>query len=224
MKTLLPPGRTTRLISGVTDAAALACGWWLIALSVVTCIEMLGRKVFGFSLQGVDEIGSYTYAIVGSIGFAHTLVTRSHTRVDFLISRFSPRVRAVLNLVAMLTLAALAILCLWRGAAVLAESIDLRATASTPLATPMWLPQSIWLAGYVLFALVAAWAGLDALRLVLRGDIDGLNDRFGPQTLDEEIEAETELHLQPAAPTESEPTPAPAAARQLQPSVEGAQA
>ena len=210
MKTLLPPGRTSAAIAGFTDVAALACGWWLIALSVATCVEMLGRKVFGFSLQGIDEIGSYTYAIVGSIGFAHTLITRSHTRVDFLISRFSPRVRSVLNLAAMLTLTALALLCLWRGAAVVHESIDLKATASTPLATPMWIPQSIWLAGYVLFAAVALCAAWHALRLFLRGDHAALNDTFGPQTLDEEIEAETELHLHTEAG--SAPAAAPAAA------------
>lgn len=219
MKTLLPPGRTSRTIAACTDTAALACGWWLIVLSAVTCVEMLGRKILGFSLQGVDEIGSYTYAIVGSIGFAHTLVTRSHTRVDFLISRFSPRVRAVLNLLAMLTLAAMAFLCLWRGSNVLAESLDLKATASTPLATPMWMPQALWLAGYVLFAVVAAWAAIDALRLFLRGDVAGLNDRFGPQTLDEEIEAETELHLDAR-----QPAPATQAAPHLDLQTEGAKA
>jgi TRAP-type mannitol/chloroaromatic compound transport system permease small subunit len=219
MKTLLPPGRTSRTIAACTDTAALACGWWLIVLSAVTCVEMLGRKILGFSLQGVDEIGSYTYAIVGSIGFAHTLVTRSHTRVDFLISRFSSRVRAVLNLLAMLTLAAMAFLCLWRGSNVLAESLDLKATASTPLATPMWMPQALWLAGYVLFAVVAAWAAIDALRLFLRGDVAGLNDRFGPQTLDEEIEAETELHL-----NARQPAPATQAAPHLDLQTEGAKA
>jgi TRAP-type mannitol/chloroaromatic compound transport system permease small subunit len=198
MKTLLPRGSASRAIAGVTDTAALACGWWLIALSAATCIEMLGRKLLGFSLQGVDEIGSYTYAIVGSIGFAHTLITRSHTRVDFLISRFSPRLRSVLNFAAMLSLAALAFLCLWRASHVLAESIDLKATASTPLATPMWVPQSLWLAGYVLFALVAAWATIHAARLFLRGAHEQVNDTFGPQTLDEEIEAETDLHMKPA--------------------------
>ena len=207
MKTLLPPGRTSRTVAAFTDTAALACGWWLIALSAMTCVEMLGRKVLGFSLQGVDEIGAYTYAIVGSIGFAHTLVTRSHTRVDFLISRFSPRVRAVLNLAAMLTLAALAFLCLWRGTNVLTESLDLKSTASTPLATPLWIPQALWLAGYVLFAVVAAWAAIDAVRLFLRGDIEGLNGRFGPQTLDEEIEAETDLHLHAKAAADAQERP-----------------
>lgn len=211
MKTLLPPGRTSGVIAGFTDVAALACGWWLIALSVLTCIEMLGRKVLGFSLQGIDEIGSYTYAIVGSIGFAHTLVSRSHTRVDFLLSRFPARLRSVLNLLAMLTLAGFALLCLWRGTAVLRESIDLRSTASTPLATPLWIPQAIWLFGYVLFAVAATWAALYAARLFLQGRHAAVNDQFGPQTLEEEIEAETELHLKtadeaPAATAPMDPT------------------
>ncbi len=199
MKTLLPPGRASTALAACTDVAALACGWWLIGLSVVTCVEMLGRKVFGFSLQGVDEIGAYTYAAVGSIGFAHTLVTRSHTRVDFLVSRLSPRVRSVLNLLAMLSLAALAVLCLWRGLHVVLESVDMRSTAATPLATPLWIPQTVWLAGYVLFALVALLAAWHALRLFLQGRHAQLNEQFAPQTLDEEIEAETELHIQPVA-------------------------
>lgn len=199
MKTLLPPGKASAALAACTDVAALACGWWLIGLSIATCVEMLGRKLFGFSLQGVDEIGAYTYAVVGSIGFAHTLVTRSHTRVDFLVSRFSPFARSVLNLLAIVSLAALALLCLWRGLHVVLESIDMRSTASTPLATPMWIPQAVWLAGYVLFALVAVLAAGHALRLFIQGRHAQLNDQFSPQTLDEEIEAETDLHAAPAA-------------------------
>lgn len=203
MKTLLPPGPVSRTLERVCDVTVIACGWWLIALSVITCIEMLGRKLLGFSLQGVDEIGSYTYGIVGAFGFAYTLITRSHTRVDFLLSRFAPRPRSLLNLLAMLSLTAFALLCLWRGAHVVLDSIDLGSTAATPLATPMWIPQSIWLAGYAMFALVAAWAAIDAARLFIRGDTAALNQRFGPQTLEEEIEAETDLHIAPLAPSKA---------------------
>ena len=200
MKTLLPPGLTSRSLTRVADVTVIACGWWLIALSAMTCVEMLGRKLLGFSLQGVDEIGSYTYGIVGAFGFAFTLITRSHTRVDFLLSRFSGWSRSLLNLLAMLSLAALALLCLWRATHVLIESVELGSTAATPLATPMWIPQSIWLAGYLMFALIAAWAAIDATRLFLRGATGELNARFGPQTLEEEIEAETDIHLKtPAA-------------------------
>ena len=195
MKTLLPPDSVSRGLTRVCDWTVIACGWWLIALSVMTCVEMLGRKLFSFSMQGIDEIGSYTYGIVGAFGFAYTLITRSHTRVDFLLSRFPPKARALLNLLAMLSLAALSLLCLWRGWHVVAESIELRSTAATPLATPMWIPQSIWLGGYLMFALVAAWAAFDALRLFVRRRTGELNERFGPQTLEEEIEAETDIHL-----------------------------
>ncbi len=195
MKTLLPPGPASQVLARVADWTVIACGWWLLALSVITCIEMLGRKVLGFSLQGVDEIGSYTYGIVGAFGFAYTQITRSHTRVDFLLSRFSEWTRSLLNLLAMLSLAALSLLCLWRGYHVVAESIELGSTAATPLATPMWIPQSIWLAGYLMFALIAGWAAIDAARLFARGATQELNARFGPQTLEEEIEAETDIHL-----------------------------
>jgi TRAP-type mannitol/chloroaromatic compound transport system permease small subunit len=195
MMTLLPPGRSSRALTRIADWTVIACGWWLIVLSVATCVEMLGRKVFGFSLQGIDEIGSYTYGIVGAFGYAYALITRSHVRVDFLLSRFSDWTRSLLNLLAMLSLAALAMLCLWRGYHVVAQSVDMGSTAATPLATPMWIPQSIWLAGYLMFALVAAWAAIDAMRLFVRSATAELNARFGPQTLEEEIEAETEIHL-----------------------------
>ena len=197
MKFLLPPGRASQWLAGACDWAVIACGWWLIALSVVTCIEMLGRKLFGFSLQGVDEIGAYTYGLVGAFGFAYTLVTRSHTRVDFLLSRFAPRVRAWLNLGAMLSLAAVALLCVWRAWAVVQESVEMHSTAATPLATPMWIPQSLWLVGYGFFALVAMWASGYALWLMARGKIEALNHGFGPQTLEEEIASETEVQIAP---------------------------
>ena len=212
MRTLLPPDPVSRALTRVADATVIACGWWLIALSIITCVEMLGRKLFSFSLQGVDEIGSYTYGIVGAFGFAYTLITRGQTRVDFLLKRFPPAGRALLNLLAMLSLAAFAALCLWRGAHVVLESVDLGSTAATPLATPMWIPQTIWIAGYAMFALVAVWAAIDALRLFAAGRTGELNERFGPQTLEEEIEAETEVHL--ATPADAAPlAPLPASAK-----------
>jgi hypothetical protein len=71
----------------------------------------------------------------------------------------------------------------------------------------MWIPQSIWLAGYLMFALVAGWAALDALRLYLARRTHELNARFGPQTLEEEIEAETDIHLKTATSTTVAPVP-----------------
>ncbi|MFB9262419.1 TRAP transporter small permease subunit [Bradyrhizobium erythrophlei] len=195
MRLLLPSNSFTRPLHAIVDFVAIACGWWLLGLSILTCVEMLGRKVFGFSLQGVDEIGSYTFAAVGAFGFSYTLITCGHTRVDFLLSRFSEAQRAVLNFAAMLTLAVTAVFFTYRAYHVLMESVDLRSTAASPLGTPLWLPQSIWLLGYVVFSATALAGAGYATRLLLAGAWTKLNARYGPQTLEEEIESESTVHI-----------------------------
>lgn len=195
MRYLLPRNRFARTLEGTVDVLTLACGWWLLALSAATCVEMAGRKLFAFSLQGVDEVGGYTYAIVGAIGFSYTLLTRGHTRVDYLVGRLPERVRAGLNLLATVTLAALAIFAAYRAGFVVAESVSLGATSQSPLATPLWIPQGMWLAAFVVFGLAATAGAIDVVRLALRREWRELNLRHGPQTLEEEIEAESTVHL-----------------------------
>jgi TRAP-type C4-dicarboxylate transport system permease small subunit len=196
MKSSLPRNPFTNGLESLIRGVCIAAGWWLIGISVLTCVEMLGRKVFGFSLQGVDEIGSYTFAVVTALGFSYALFTRGHTRVDFLVSRLPPSQRAMLNWFAMVTLGAMAAFFAYRAYFVVAESIDLKSTAPTPLATPLWIPQSVWFAAYVLFALTALSAAVHACALAVRGAWDDLNASYGPQTLEEEIESEAAIHVE----------------------------
>jgi TRAP-type C4-dicarboxylate transport system permease small subunit len=186
----MPPNPATRVVERAIDVLVLAVGWWLIALSVATCVEMVSRKLFSFSLQGVDEVGGYTLAIVGAIGFSYTLVTRGHTRIDFLVSKMPLRARSVLNMLAMVTLAGMAVFAVLRGYVVLSESIEFQSHSTTPLQTPMWIPQSLWLLGWALFTVVAVYMALHAVKLLFGGRHTELNTFYGPQTLDEEIEAE----------------------------------
>jgi TRAP-type mannitol/chloroaromatic compound transport system permease small subunit len=186
----MPPNSATRVLERAIDVLVLAVGWWLIALSVATCVEMVSRKLFAFSLQGVDEVGGYTLAIVGAIGFSYTLITRGHTRIDFLVSKMPERARSVLNMLAMVTLAAMVVFAVSRGWVVLSESIEFQSHSTTPLQTPMWVPQSMWLTGWALFAVVAVTMAVHSLALLLRGRHAELNKAYGPQTLEEEIESE----------------------------------
>jgi TRAP-type C4-dicarboxylate transport system permease small subunit len=199
MRYLLPRTRFARSLEGVCDVLTLACGWWLMGLSIATCVEMAGRKLFGFSLQGVDEVGGYTYAVVGAIGFSYALLTRGHVRVDFFVARLPATTRAALNLAATVTLAAMAAFAAYRAYFVVAESIALHATATTPLATPLWVPQGAWAVALAVFAVVALVAAVDALGLARKRAWSELNARHGPQTLQEEIESETTLQLPPSA-------------------------
>lgn len=167
----------------------LACGWWFIGLSVMTCVEMVSRKLFNYSLQGVDEIGGYTLAVTSAIGFSYALLLRAHTRVDFLLAKLPVGLRAFLNLFAMVSLAGMVLFAVYRCYIVPAESVEFQSVSTSPLQTPLWIPHSLWFLGWVLFAFCAALLAGHATYLFVR-DRDELNQRYGPLTLDEEIKAE----------------------------------
>jgi TRAP-type C4-dicarboxylate transport system permease small subunit len=186
----MPDNFFTRSLDKAVDLGVIACGWWLIGLSVFTCIEMVGRKFFRFSLQGVDEVGAYTLAVTSALGFSYTLLTRGHTRIDFLLTRLPVALRAFLNVAAMVTLAGLTLFAVFRGYTVVSESIEFQSTSTTPLQTPLWIPQSRWFLGWILFALAACYLAVHACLLFVR-DKAQVNKVYGPQTLEEEIESET---------------------------------
>lgn len=186
----MPDNLFTRWLGRGIDALVLLSGWWMVLLSLATCFEMVSRKLFQYSLQGIDEIGGYTLAVTSAIGFSYTLIHRAHTRIDFLVSKLPVPLRAVMNTLAMTSLAALATFATWRASSVLSETIEFQSTATTPLQTPLWIPQSLWFTGYALFAVVSVYLAAHAMFLLLRGRAAELNKLYGPQTLEEEIESE----------------------------------
>jgi hypothetical protein len=50
---------------------------------------------------------------------------------------------------------------------VLEESIEFQSRANSPLGTPLWIPQTLWLAGLGAFAIVALAMALHAAWLLL---------------------------------------------------------
>ena len=184
---------------------AILSGWWLLALSFLTVAEILLRKLLSVSIQGVDEIGGYTLAVVSAFGCANALLVKGHTRVDFLLGRLPGRLRAALNVAAYALLAGLAAFAAWRGWAVLSESIEFQSHANSPLQTPLWLPQSAWLAGIAVFAAASGAMAAHAL-LLLATDWRRVNRLYGPLTVEEEVDIEVGAVLaRGAASGESRP-------------------
>lgn len=169
----------------------IVMGWGLLVLCAATVVEILGRKLGGFSLQGVNEIGAYMLAISSTWGFSAAMLQRAHARVDFLFVRFPPRMQAILNALAAVLFAGLAIFSAYEGWHVLKDTLRWQATANTPLQTPLWIPQSLWLAGLVVFSCVTAAMAAHALILLFRDPIR-LNRYYGPPSLEEQIEIETQ--------------------------------
>jgi TRAP-type C4-dicarboxylate transport system permease small subunit len=181
----------SRLTVPLARFASILCGYGLLALSLAICLEVVGRKFFGFSLQGVDDLGGYALAISAAIGASYTMAMRGHTRIDVFLVRMSPAAQAWLNAIAMLTMALFAAYAFWRGIDVISESIEFRSVATNPLQTPLWQPQGAWLFGLGLFAVFSALYAAHALYL-LAADRRSLNRFYGPVTAQDEVDAELE--------------------------------
>ncbi len=183
----------------VINAAAIAAGYACLGLCFLIGYEIVARRLLSHSVQGVDEIGGYVLALTAAIGFASALLHSMHTRIDIALTRFPRPVQAILNMIAAALLAGFAIFMLLRGWDALQESLEFGSRASTPLQTPLWIPQSLWVTGIGLFAAIATAMAIHSVILLLRGRADDVNNTYGPPSLADEVNeqlAETERMLE----------------------------
>ena len=167
-------------------------GLIFVALSIVVTVETIVRKVFNFSLQGADELGGYALAFGATIAFTLALMGRTHIRVDVFHDRLPAWLQTGLNWLSVVSLALFAVLLAWLAWFVIQDSISYMSVSQTPWATPLWWPQSAWLVGLILFALVAVGFAAYATVLLVRGQVTQLNHEFGPRTTKEEVAEELE--------------------------------
>jgi TRAP-type mannitol/chloroaromatic compound transport system permease small subunit len=167
------------------------CGGALILISAfMVTIEVFLRKIVGVSIGGADELSGYALGIGSSWAFALTLITRANIRVDALYMFFPKSIRALLDFFALVTLGVVLSICSVFVYEVLFESIELGSNANTPLSTPLWIPQSLWFSGFVMFLIVFAYQTFITAIALLKGDIAGVQRIIGARTVADDIKDE----------------------------------
>lgn len=175
-----------RAFEEVAATLALVAGVAIAVLAGLITIDIVGRDVFGVSIQGTDEIGGYVLAFVGSLGMALTLLRRGHPRIDLFFRFFPKALCDVLQVLAQVTVAGFAIFMTWHAWSELESTLRFGAITNTPLQTPLWVPQSVWLAGMAFFALTACLTTAHATILLLT-DRDAIDRYYGSPTVAEEV-------------------------------------
>lgn len=175
-----------RLIERISRAAAILGGLAIIGVAIIVCAEVVLRNVFNFGLSAATELSSYVLAVTSAWAFSYALLRRVHVRVDALIRLFPQPIIAWLDLLALLALSWLASMMLWYGASVFWFSFVKRSTAMTPMQTPMWIPQGLWLLGLGLFFITSVTMIIVVGRCLLNGDAAQVNRLAGSFTVEEE--------------------------------------
>ena len=127
-------------ISRVARVFAWIGGAMIMIAALVVSTEVICRKLFAFPFSGSDEIGAYLFAIGTSWSMAFVLVTRGHVRIDALYGGFSPKVRAVFDLVALAGLAVLVISLTDRSWELVSDNLSGWNRPNTPLRVPSPIP------------------------------------------------------------------------------------
>ncbi|MFH1123544.1 MAG: TRAP transporter large permease subunit [Pseudomonadota bacterium] len=132
----------------------------LIAMMLVTTVDVIGRYIFNSPLTGANEIAEYLQVLVVYFGIAYTAVQKGHVAVDVLFNRLPQRGQGFLISFVSLAGAALFAVIAWES---IVQSLVFKAAmrSSPVLDVPVWP-----------FVLVVAF-GSGILSLVLLSDFIG---------------------------------------------------
>jgi len=169
---------------------AVVFGLMMTALCVVISIETILRKVFNYSLEGVDELSGYAIAIGAPLCFAIAAIEQSHIRINLLYMRLPRGIQAALNVVAAGLLAVLSLYLLFFTFRTVGETRLFGSVAQTPWMTPLIWPQTIGLIGMLVFAVPVVWLAVRVVLLAIQRDTNAIISNFGPDAVEDELAAE----------------------------------
>jgi TRAP-type C4-dicarboxylate transport system permease small subunit len=174
----------------MSRAAVWLAGALTLASVLLIAYDVVVRRVFSVTVGGADELSSYAFAISTTWALAFTVLERANVRVDVVYQYLPVRVSAVLDLVSLIALGVFAVYLTYYAYDVAMTSWTQNSAANTPLATPLWIPQTLWVAGFAWFAVVLALMLIRASTALVTGDIETLKALCGIRSAQEEADEE----------------------------------
>jgi TRAP-type C4-dicarboxylate transport system permease small subunit len=88
----------------------------LLLMMFLTVGDVVGRYFFNMPISGTFELTDFMLALVVFFAIGYTQVRRGHISIDVVVSRFSPRVQAIIDSITYLSSLGLFSLVTWQSA------------------------------------------------------------------------------------------------------------
>ena len=144
MKTLEMLARLSAILAGVL----------MTAITLVTCISLIGRNTIGATLVGDYELTAVTAGAAVALFLPWCQLRRGNIIVDFFTARVPGRINGVLDRFGAMMLAAVMILLAWRTAVGGINSYDSQ-TTTMMLGFPEWIVYAAMVPPLCLTGLIA---------------------------------------------------------------------
>ena len=187
-----------RVVSAMAQIGVWIGAALLFTAAVIVTAEVLLRKGAGalvgstFLFSGSDEISSYLFAVGTSLSMAYVLVTKGHVRIDVLYIQFGPKVRAVMDVIALIVMAIFVSAVLERAIDVASTSYVEEIRSNTQLRIQLAWSQIPWAFGIGMFFVAILLALFRSVAAMLSGDFALVNAIAGASSAEDEINAETQ--------------------------------
>lgn len=181
-----------KLVEPVAFGVVLIGGFILFASSLIVTVDVFLRKYLLITLGGANDLSSYAFAVSMSWAVAYVMLRREHIRVDVLYPFLPRTMRAIIDTVAACMLTLMAMLFGYWTTVTAHQSWRLGSVSNSDLQLPLWLPQSLWAAGFVFFAFVSFLVAMKCVCSLAMGNIEGVFRRFGMISSLQEAEREIE--------------------------------
>lgn len=170
--------------------------WVAGGLTLVSALYITGDVILRYfttrPLGGADELSGYAFAISISWALSFATLQRANIRIDALYQFLPVRVSAVIDWIALVVLAVFIVYWTRYAAGVAGLSWEHQSRANTTFATPLWVPQYLWVAGLVWMCVVLALMLLRSTAALVTGDFATVKAICGVRGTEEEAREEAE--------------------------------
>src|SRR5690554_6355001 len=189
--------RTLRVLLDAATRLSRFATWFAGGLTLVSALyitaDVIVRYFTSRPLGGADELSGYAFAISISWALSFATLQRANIRIDALYQYLPTRVSAVLDWISLVVLAVFIVYWTRYAATVAGLSWASQSTANTTFATPLWIPQYLWVAGLVWLCVVLALMLLRTTIALVTGDLATVKATCGVRGTEEEAREEAEI-------------------------------
>lgn len=132
------------------------CGILIFFMGFLTTVDIILRSTeISYSIQWAFAVNGYICATVALLGGGFALLEKQHVKVDIFYSKFSPRVRGIVDLCTSSLIYLLVAVFIWTGGILCLESFTAGAMTGGVINMPTYIPIMLIPLGGLLLGLQA---------------------------------------------------------------------
>ncbi|MBU4353040.1 MAG: TRAP transporter small permease subunit [Nanoarchaeota archaeon] len=130
--------RISNFLNAVSELTGKTVSLLLIPMCLLLVYEVIARYGFNNPTIFSHELSTFLFGGIGVLGGAYAHYHKAHVNLDIFYGRWSPRTRAIMDIISSPLFFFFLVILIWRGAEMAHDSLVLNEHTSTPWGPPLF--------------------------------------------------------------------------------------